>query len=130
MFAHAKSRSHPADDDRVDEFPERSLDDDGNHLRTGHRHILRGRGVGHAQARTQGVRLGAGNLQNVHRLTDQPDFRSVLSQDIDFVLSVFYTCHFERFPGNYCKYCTDYTIRYHFACMLTIYYFILDSMSE
>lgn len=103
VFAHAQSRRHTADDDRVDEFPERSMDDDGNHVRTGHRHIFRGRGVGHAQARTHGVRFGTGNLQDVHRSTDQPSFRCVLSQDIDRVLSVFYARHFERFPGNSIK---------------------------
>lgn len=48
MSAHAQSRRHTTDDDRVDEFPERSVDDDGNHVRTGLRHIFRGRGVGHA----------------------------------------------------------------------------------
>jgi len=101
VSAHAQGRRHPADDDRVDELPERSLDDDCHHVRTGYIHILRGRGVGHAQARTHGIRLGAGDLQDVHRRTDQPSFRSLLSQDIDFVLSVFYPCHLERFPGNY-----------------------------
>jgi hypothetical protein len=76
------------------------LDDDGNHVRTGYRHIFRGCGVGHAQARTHGMRFRAGNLQNVHRCANQSSFRLLLSQDIDFVLSVFYTSHFERIPGN------------------------------
>lgn len=103
MLAHAQSRCHPADDDCIDEFPEGSLDDDGNHVRTGHRHIFRdcGCGVGHAQARTHGMRFGAGNLQNVYWRTHQSSFRLLLSPNIDFVLSVFYISNFERIPGNF-----------------------------
>lgn len=101
MSVDAESGRHPASDDRVDELPERSVDDDSDHVHNSHDHILRGHGTGRAAAKTHGMRFGAGDLPDVHRGADEPDFRVFLSEDLDFVLSDFHAHHSERIPGMF-----------------------------
>lgn len=52
----AQSRRHPSDDDRADEFPEGSVDDDRHHVRHRHVPVLRGGGAGHATRTTTQTR--------------------------------------------------------------------------
>jgi len=48
LSADTESRRRAAGDDRVDELPEGSVDDDRVHVHSGHADILRGHGAGRA----------------------------------------------------------------------------------
>lgn len=50
VFACTQSRRHSANDDRADELPEGSLDDDRDHVHHSHGHILCGQRVGNADS--------------------------------------------------------------------------------
>lgn len=104
MLACAQSRCHPTHDDRSDELPERSLDNDRDHVHNGHGDILRGHRAGKIPRhpiRSNGMQLGPGNLQDVHRSAHQQNIHGRQSANTDRVLFDFHAGHPERVPGEY-----------------------------
>lgn len=104
MFARAQSRYHPTHDDRADELPERSLDDDRDHVYNRHGDILRGHCAGKIPrdpVQSHGMQLGPGNIQDVYRSAYQQDIHRRQSANTDHVLFDFHPRHLERVPGEY-----------------------------